>query len=122
MKKERSFFEKHQNIITDSICVLFLILSVLALFSYYYNIYSKLVDILIILIVIILGIDCLLFNKKLKKHHKQYKILAVLFFIVGLTHFARFIFGPLHCRLFPYIFSLYLYELFAFIVGFLLFY
>ena len=122
MNKDKKFFKKHEKIFIDLISVLIILSAFVALLSYYFNIYTKQVDIGIIIIVLLLGLDCFFYDFRVKKYNKDYMYLGILFTIVAIAHLSRFILGPIHCQLFPKIISVYLYELLALTTGFLLFY
>ena len=122
MNKDIKFFNKHEKIFIDIISLLIIILAFVALLSYYFNLYTKQVDIGIIIIVLLLGIDCFFYDARVKNYNNLYLHLGLLFIIVAITHLLRLFLGPIHCQLFPTIISVYLYELLALTTGFLLFY
>lgn len=112
---------KDNKLLLDGISALIILFGIFVLMSYYFNVYTKEVDIIIIVLTIILGIDCFV-HVKHSKFGIKYSCLGALFIIVAITHSYRFFFGPLHCKTFANAISIYAYDGLAILVGMLMLY
>jgi len=116
-KPAKRFSEENENKIVTVISTVIILLALLGLASYYFNTYTRVTDVVIILLALLLTIDSLLYIQHTGKYKKSYIFLSGLFFLVALAHAPRFFFGPLHCSLGSRLGSIYTYEGLAFLVG-----
>ena len=119
-KKPTRFNHESKNILIDILSLVIILIGGLALLSYYSNKYTRQVDSVIIVIVLLLSIDSFLYLKH-SKYKWQYKLLCGLFLLVAITHSIRLFFGPLQCSIYSKLISIYFYDSLAFLSGLSLF-
>lgn len=120
MTNKNKIIPGYSNLSIEITSIIIIMLAMAALLSYYLNRFTKITDIGIIIVVLILSIDSFKYFRKARVHAWQYGWLTSLFLIVVISHSLRLFFGPVHCSLFNIIVSIYVYDAIAIIIGLLL--
>ncbi len=122
LKLIKRFSEEQPNRPVKVLSVIILVFSMLVLISYYFDILTKLTDIIIIILALSLSADSFLYLHHTKKYKLKYRFLGTLFLLVALTHISRLLLGPAQCLFSRTFLSLYLYDGIAALIGLSLLY